>query len=58
MELTKKEAQSIASGLKLPAKAFIDGRFCDASDGAVFETINPATVVSDCPCGPLFCDRC
>ena len=44
MELTKKEAQSIASGLKLPAKAFIDGRFCDASDGAVFETINPATV--------------
>ena len=44
MELTKDEAQCIASGLKLPAKAFIDGRFCDASGGATFETINPATV--------------
>lgn len=42
MELTKEEAQRIASGLTLPAKAFIDGRFCDASDGATFETINPA----------------
>lgn len=44
MELTKDEAQRIASGLTLPAKAFIDGRFCDASDGTTFDTINPATV--------------
>jgi aldehyde dehydrogenase (NAD+)/gamma-glutamyl-gamma-aminobutyraldehyde dehydrogenase len=42
MELTKEEAQRIASRLALPAKAFIGGHFCDAADGATFETINPA----------------
>ena len=42
MELTKDRAQSIASGLTLPEKAFIGGRFCDASDGQTFESINPA----------------
>jgi acyl-CoA reductase-like NAD-dependent aldehyde dehydrogenase len=49
MELTKVQAQSIASGLVIPAKAFIDGGFTDASDGGRFATINPATaeVITD-----------
>ena len=43
----------VASRLAIPSLAFIDGSFCPAADGAVFETINPATatplaVVSHC----------
>ena len=49
MELTKVQAKSIASELVIPAKAFIDGGFADASDGGRFATINPATaeVITD-----------
>jgi aldehyde dehydrogenase (NAD+)/gamma-glutamyl-gamma-aminobutyraldehyde dehydrogenase len=43
MTLTKTKAQSIASNLQPEARAFIAGKFTDASDKATFETINPAT---------------
>ncbi|MDI3335547.1 aldehyde dehydrogenase [Defluviimonas aestuarii] len=43
MSLTKAQAQKIASGLKPETRAFIAGSFRDASDGATFATINPAT---------------
>ena len=43
MTLTKTKAQSIASRLNPEARAFIGGKFTDASDKATFETINPAT---------------
>ena len=43
MTLTKTKAQSIASRLTPEARAFIEGKFSDASDKATFETINPAT---------------
>ncbi len=43
MPLTRDTARKIASGLRPDARAFIDGKFCDASDGGTFETINPAT---------------
>jgi acyl-CoA reductase-like NAD-dependent aldehyde dehydrogenase len=33
----------IANRLSIPSQAYIDGAFCAAADGAVFETINPAT---------------
>lgn len=42
MELTRDEAGRIAAKLTLPTQAFIDGSFRDASNGATFETINPA----------------
>lgn len=48
MELTKEEAQRITSGLTRPTKAFIDGRFFDASDGGTFETINQANGDQNC----------
>lgn len=35
--------RTIASDLALPGLAFIDGEFCPASSGRVFENINPAT---------------
>lgn len=43
MILTHKEFQKIASGLQPVGKAFIDGKFCWAADGAKFDTTNPAT---------------
>lgn len=48
MELTKEEAQRIASGLTRPTKAFIDGRFFGASDGGMFETINQVNGGQNC----------
>lgn len=33
----------LASTIRFPAKAFIDGRFRDAVSGAVYENLNPAT---------------
>ncbi len=43
MTLSHAEFQAIASKLNPTGQAFIDGKFCDALDGAKFETINPAT---------------
>lgn len=34
---------AIAAKLQLPAKAYIDGQFCDALNEKRFETVNPAT---------------
>lgn len=34
---------AIARTLKFPTQAFINGAFCDALDGAVFDSLNPAT---------------
>ena len=35
--------KAIASGLKLPGRAFIDGTYLAAASGRVFENVNPAT---------------
>jgi aldehyde dehydrogenase (NAD+)/gamma-glutamyl-gamma-aminobutyraldehyde dehydrogenase len=43
MTLSHVEYQQIASKLSPNGQAFIDGAFCDAVDGATFETTNPAT---------------
>lgn len=43
MTLTKDHIESRASAIILPGQAFIDGTYCDASDGGTFDTINPAT---------------
>lgn len=43
MTLTKDQFESRASAITLPGRAFIDGAYCDASDGDTFDTINPAT---------------
>ena len=43
MTLTKDHVESRAEVILLPGQAFIDGQFCDATDGSTFETINPAT---------------
>ena len=43
MPETKSDFQAIAAGLKPEARAFIGGKFVDASGGATFETISPAT---------------
>lgn len=43
MTLSHAEHQALASTLKPNGQAFIDGAFCDAADGAKFETVNPAT---------------
>lgn len=60
MELTRDEAGRIAVNLTLPTQAFIDGRFCDASNGATFETINPANsqvIVGVAHCAATDVDR-
>jgi len=41
--LSYAECQAIAGKMTPNGRAFIDGKFCDAVDGAKFETINPAT---------------
>ncbi|PPC75833.1 aldehyde dehydrogenase [Pokkaliibacter plantistimulans] len=41
--LTLEEYQSIAASLTLPTMSFIDGTFRPASNGATFDSINPAT---------------
>lgn len=43
MTLDAAHYAAIAQKLTLPSQAFIDGAFCRAADGAVFENINPAT---------------
>ncbi len=43
MTLSHAEYQALASTLKPGGQAYIDGAFCDAADGAKFETVNPAT---------------
>jgi aldehyde dehydrogenase (NAD+)/gamma-glutamyl-gamma-aminobutyraldehyde dehydrogenase len=43
MTLSHAEYRAIAADLKPNGQAFIDGKFCDASDGDNFETVNPAT---------------
>lgn len=43
MTLSHSEYQALASTLKPGGQAYIDGAFCDAADGATFETVNPAT---------------
>jgi acyl-CoA reductase-like NAD-dependent aldehyde dehydrogenase len=51
---------AVAQKLSLPSQAFIDGAFCRAADGAVFENINPATAAvigSVAHCGGLDVDR-
>ncbi len=41
--LSTEEYKAIAAGLKLPTRAFINGEFVDAIDGATMQSINPAT---------------
>lgn len=41
--LTHSQYQAIAAKLNPRGQAYIDGAFCDAADGATFETTNPAT---------------
>jgi acyl-CoA reductase-like NAD-dependent aldehyde dehydrogenase len=51
--------RSIASGLKMPSQAFIDGALRPAASGAVFENINPATgqiLGTVAHCGPADVD--
>jgi aldehyde dehydrogenase (NAD+)/gamma-glutamyl-gamma-aminobutyraldehyde dehydrogenase len=43
MTLTHGAYQEIAAKLTPKGQAYIDGEFCDAADGATFETSNPAT---------------
>ncbi|WP_299872998.1 aldehyde dehydrogenase [uncultured Sulfitobacter sp.] len=43
MTLSHAEYQALARTLKPGGQAYIDGAFCDAADGATFETVNPAT---------------
>jgi len=43
MTLTHAEYKTIANNIRPNGQAFIDGKFCDAADGAKFETTNPAT---------------
>ena len=41
--MSTKKYKSIAANLKLEGRAYINGKYVDAIDGAKFETINPAT---------------
>ncbi|MEM6656606.1 MAG: aldehyde dehydrogenase [Pseudomonadota bacterium] len=43
MTLSHTDYQAIASKLNPNGQAFIDGAFCDATDGEKFETTNPAS---------------
>ena len=43
MSMTTQHYKDRASAISVPDQAFIDGRFCGASDGGKFQTINPAT---------------
>lgn len=56
---TSQDYHRIAAGLAMPSKAFIDGAWRDAHDGAVFETLNPATgavLGTVAHCGPADVD--
>ncbi len=41
--MTTANYKSIANKLKFEGKAYINGKYVDAIDGAKFENINPAT---------------
>ena len=41
--LSTEQYKDIAAGLTLPTKAFINGVYVDAIDGATMASINPAT---------------
>ena len=41
--MTTTDYKSIANKLKFEGRAYINGKYVDASDGAKFENINPAT---------------
>ena len=41
--LSCSQYEAMAGSLILPAKAFIDGKFCDAKSGKTMDSINPAT---------------
>ena len=43
MSLTKEQYQEIASKMRFNTKAFINGKFVDASNGETFDSINPLT---------------
>ena len=43
MTLTKEQYKDIAGKMRFNTKAFINGKFVDASDGNTFDTINPLT---------------
>ena len=60
MSLTATHYAAVAAKLALPAKAFIDGAFSAAADGAVFENLNPATgavIGTVAHCGAADVDR-
>jgi aldehyde dehydrogenase (NAD+)/gamma-glutamyl-gamma-aminobutyraldehyde dehydrogenase len=60
MEMTKADFHKIRDNIKINTQAFIDGKFCEAEDGAKLETINPATgelITSFTHCGPVDVDR-
>ncbi len=53
--LTAEEYKSIASGLRFPTRAYIDGEFRPAVSGRTFTTTNPATgeaLADIAACGP------
>lgn len=60
MSHTREEYQAISAKIVPNPQAFIDGAFCDAADGAKFETVNPATgevIASVSHCGAQDVDR-
>ncbi len=60
MSLTWQDYKAIAAKLSLNHQAFIDGKFCDASDGNTFETLNPANgeiIARVAHCGQKDVDR-
>lgn len=60
MEMTTANFHGIRDKIKLNTQAFIDGKFCESSDGAKLETINPATgelITAFTHCGAAEVDR-
>lgn len=48
MTLSHQQSKQIATSLRPNTQAFIDGRYCNASDGSTFASINPATGETIC----------
>lgn len=60
MEKTRDDFHKIRDNMRFVTQAFIDGKFCDAMDGAKLETVNPATgevIAEFAHCGPGDVDR-
>lgn len=60
MDMTQADFHKIRDSIKINTQAFIDGKFCEAADGAKLETINPATgevITSFTHCGSADVDR-